>query len=42
MMKAFLTSCAVILAISFGASFILNASYQKTASQSFTTTGVRL
>lgn len=41
-MKAFLISCAVILAISFGASFILDASYQKNASQSFTTTGARL
>ncbi len=41
-MKAFMVSCAVILAIGFGAAFILDASYQKTASQSFSTTGVRL
>lgn len=41
-MKAFMVSCAVILAIGFGAAFILDASYQKTASQSFATTGVRL
>lgn len=41
-MKAFLFSCAVILAIGIGASIILDASFQKTASQSFATTGVRL
>ena len=41
-MKSFLAACVVMVVVGFGASFILDASYQKGASQAYATTGTRL
>ncbi|CAN1538858.1 hypothetical protein MCEMSEM23_01678 [Rhabdaerophilaceae bacterium] len=41
-MKSFVAACVVMIMISFGAAFILDASYQKGVSQAYATTGVRL
>jgi hypothetical protein len=41
-MKPFLMAIAVMIAISVGASIILNAGFQKRADQAFATTGARV
>lgn len=41
-MKSFVLAVAVMIAISVGASFVLNSSFQKNADQAFATTGARV
>ena len=41
-MKSFLMAVAVMIAISVGASLVLNSGFQKSADQAFTTTGARV
>lgn len=41
-MKSFWASLIVIVVIGFGAAFVLDSTFQKSASQAFATTGARL
>lgn len=41
-MKSFVLAVAVMIAISVGASLVLNSGFQRSADQSFATTGARV
>lgn len=41
-MKSFFTAVVVMIAISVGASLVLNSGFQKTADQAFATSGARV
>lgn len=41
-MKSFVLAVAVMIAISVGASVVLNSGFQKSADQAFATTGARV